>query len=61
MGIPVLLGPPGEIAAALLPYRRLGFETVIVRLPAPYDRETMARIGEVRTALDDLHRGEPAG
>ena len=61
MGIPVLLGPPDEIAAALLPYRRLGFETVIVRLPAPYDAETLARIGEVRTALDDLHRGEHAG
>ena len=61
MGVPVLLGPPDEIAAALLPYRRLGFETVIVRLPAPYDAETLARIGEVRTALDDLHRDERAG
>ena len=38
MGIPVLLGPPDAIADALRPYRRLGFETVIVRLPAPYDR-----------------------
>jgi F420-dependent oxidoreductase-like protein len=61
MGIPVLLGPPEEIAAALLPYRRLGFETVIVRLPGPYDSETLARIGEVRSALDDLHLGELAG
>ena len=61
MGIPVLLGPPDAIAAALLPYRRLGFETVIVRLPGPYDAETLARIGEVRTALDGLHRSEPGG
>jgi F420-dependent oxidoreductase-like protein len=54
MGVPVLLGAPAEIAASLLPYRRLGFGTVIVRLPAPYDPETLARIDEVRAALDDL-------
>jgi F420-dependent oxidoreductase-like protein len=61
MGVPCLLGSPAEVAAAILPYRRLGFETVIVRLPAPYDPETLARIGEVRAALDDLHRDEPVG
>jgi alkanesulfonate monooxygenase SsuD/methylene tetrahydromethanopterin reductase-like flavin-dependent oxidoreductase (luciferase family) len=53
MNVPVLLGPPSEIAAAIRPYRELGFRTVIVRLPAPYDSETLARIGEVRAALDD--------
>jgi F420-dependent oxidoreductase-like protein len=52
MGVPVLLGPPADVAAELLPYRRLGFGTVIVRLPAPFDAETLARIGEVRAALD---------
>ncbi len=52
LNVPVLLGSPAEIAAAIRPYRELGFETVIVRLPAPYDRETLARIGDVRSALD---------
>jgi F420-dependent oxidoreductase-like protein len=61
MDVPVLLGAPAEIAASLLPYRRLGFGTVIVRLPAPYDPETLARIGEVRAALDDLAGAGPAG
>jgi F420-dependent oxidoreductase-like protein len=54
MGVPVLLGAPADIAAELLPYRRLGFGTVIVRMPAPFDAETLARIGEIRTALDQL-------
>jgi alkanesulfonate monooxygenase SsuD/methylene tetrahydromethanopterin reductase-like flavin-dependent oxidoreductase (luciferase family) len=50
--VPVLLGPPADIAAALAPYRELGFSTVIARLPAPYDRETLDRIGEVAAGLD---------
>jgi hypothetical protein len=29
----------------------LGFATVIVRMPAPYDAETLARIGEVRALV----------
>ena len=57
--IPTLLGSPAEIAEALLPYRRLGFGTFIVRLPAPFDEETLARIGEVRIALDDLTASDP--
>jgi alkanesulfonate monooxygenase SsuD/methylene tetrahydromethanopterin reductase-like flavin-dependent oxidoreductase (luciferase family) len=48
---PVLLGPPELVAAAIAPYRDLGFETVIVRLPAPHDRETIERIGEVGALL----------
>jgi len=51
-GGPPLLGPPGAIADRLRPYIDSGFTTVIVRLPAPYDAETIARIGEVRAALD---------
>ena len=57
--VPYLLGSPDEIAAELLPYHQLGFRTIIARLPAPYDAETIARIGEVRTALDAL-AAEPA-
>jgi alkanesulfonate monooxygenase SsuD/methylene tetrahydromethanopterin reductase-like flavin-dependent oxidoreductase (luciferase family) len=49
----VILGSPETAAAALRPYRDLGFETVIVRLPAPYDRETIERIGEVDALLSD--------
>ncbi len=42
------------IADEIRPYRdELGFETVIARLPAPYDRETIDRIGEVNDALGD--------
>jgi len=51
--VPTLLGPPGLVAAALWPYVALGFGTIIVRLPAPHDSETIARIGEVRAALAD--------
>ncbi|HET9457041.1 MAG TPA: LLM class flavin-dependent oxidoreductase [Candidatus Limnocylindrales bacterium] len=50
----VLLGPPEALADAIRPYRdELGFGTVIVRMPAPYDRETIERIGEVRALLGD--------
>jgi alkanesulfonate monooxygenase SsuD/methylene tetrahydromethanopterin reductase-like flavin-dependent oxidoreductase (luciferase family) len=49
--VPTLLGPPDAVAAAIRPYVELGFATVIVRLPAPYDPETIARVGEVRAAL----------
>ena len=50
--VPTLLGPPELVADRIRPYREeLGFRTVIVRLPAPYDRETIDRIGEVREAL----------
>jgi alkanesulfonate monooxygenase SsuD/methylene tetrahydromethanopterin reductase-like flavin-dependent oxidoreductase (luciferase family) len=49
--LPALLGSPADIAAGLDPYREMGFGTVIARLPAPYDRETLERIGEVGDAL----------
>jgi alkanesulfonate monooxygenase SsuD/methylene tetrahydromethanopterin reductase-like flavin-dependent oxidoreductase (luciferase family) len=52
--VPVLLGSPAEVAAAIAPYRDLGFGEVVVRLPAPYDVETIVRIGEVRDALSAL-------
>jgi len=49
--VPVLLGSPAEAADRIRPYAEMGFETVIVRMPAPYDRETIDRIGEVRERL----------
>jgi F420-dependent oxidoreductase-like protein len=48
---PVLLTSPSEAAALIRPYAGMGFSTVIVRMPAPYDRETIDRIGEVRELL----------
>jgi alkanesulfonate monooxygenase SsuD/methylene tetrahydromethanopterin reductase-like flavin-dependent oxidoreductase (luciferase family) len=52
-GVPVLLGSPELVADRIRPYIELGFRTVIVRLGAPYDRETIDRIGEVRSHLYD--------
>ena len=49
--VSTLLGPPELVADAIRPYVDLGFATIVVRLPAPYDGETIARIGEVRAAL----------
>ena len=46
-----LLGAPTEVADAIRPYRELGFATVIVRMPAPYDRETIERMAEVQELL----------
>jgi F420-dependent oxidoreductase-like protein len=51
--VPHLFGSPVEVADEIRPYVEMGFRTVIVRLPAPYDAETLARIGEVRAALGD--------
>ncbi|HEY0444364.1 MAG TPA: TIGR03560 family F420-dependent LLM class oxidoreductase [Candidatus Limnocylindrales bacterium] len=50
---PVLLGSPAELAAELRPFAELGFSRLIGRLPGPYDRETIERIGEVGAALGD--------
>ena len=48
---PVLLGPPAAVADRIRPYVELGFRTVIVRMPAPYDRETIDRIAEVQELI----------
>jgi F420-dependent oxidoreductase-like protein len=50
-GVPLLLGSPATIAEALRPYRELGFSTVIVRMPAPFDRQTIERMPEVQGLL----------
>jgi alkanesulfonate monooxygenase SsuD/methylene tetrahydromethanopterin reductase-like flavin-dependent oxidoreductase (luciferase family) len=47
-----LVGSPVEVSEAIRPYLGLGFETVIVRMPAPYDRETIDRMAEVGERLD---------
>jgi F420-dependent oxidoreductase-like protein len=49
--IPTLMGPPETIAESFAPYRELGFSTVIVRMPAPFDRETIDRLPEVTALL----------
>jgi F420-dependent oxidoreductase-like protein len=57
-GVPIadvegfLAGSPAEVADVIRPYLELGFETVIVRMPAPYDRETIERIPEVGERLE---------
>lgn len=40
-------GSPEHIAETILGYRRVGFDTFIVELAAPYDDETMATLIEV--------------
>jgi alkanesulfonate monooxygenase SsuD/methylene tetrahydromethanopterin reductase-like flavin-dependent oxidoreductase (luciferase family) len=49
--VPHLLGSPDLVADAIRPYLGLGFSTVIVRMPAPYDRETVDRMPEVAARL----------
>ena len=51
--VPHLLGSPEAVADDLRPFCLMGFRTIIVRLPAPYDAETIARIGEVGALLAD--------
>jgi alkanesulfonate monooxygenase SsuD/methylene tetrahydromethanopterin reductase-like flavin-dependent oxidoreductase (luciferase family) len=46
-----LMGPPDVIADGFRPYRDLGFSTVIARMPAPFDRETIERLPEVLALL----------
>jgi alkanesulfonate monooxygenase SsuD/methylene tetrahydromethanopterin reductase-like flavin-dependent oxidoreductase (luciferase family) len=51
--VPLLLGSPTLIADGLRPFVALGFRTVIVRLPWPFDRETIDRMSEVGEQLAD--------
>jgi alkanesulfonate monooxygenase SsuD/methylene tetrahydromethanopterin reductase-like flavin-dependent oxidoreductase (luciferase family) len=46
-----LTGSPSEVADLIRPYLELGFESVIVRMPAPYDIETIERMPEVAERL----------
>jgi F420-dependent oxidoreductase-like protein len=49
--IPLLMGPPEAIAETYRPYLDLGFRTVIARMPAPFDRQTIDRLPEVLALL----------
>ena len=44
-------GTPDDVAETLRPYLAMGFETFIVRMPAPYDHETIRRMPEVAERL----------
>lgn len=50
-GAPTLTGSPEAVVETLRPYLDLGFSTVIVRMPAPFDRETIDRLPEVLALL----------
>jgi F420-dependent oxidoreductase-like protein len=49
---PLALGSPGHVADVMRPYIELGFRSPIVRLPSPFDRETIDRLPELRAALE---------
>jgi alkanesulfonate monooxygenase SsuD/methylene tetrahydromethanopterin reductase-like flavin-dependent oxidoreductase (luciferase family) len=51
--VPIILGSPELVADRLRPYVELGFRTVIVRLPSPYDSQTIERMSEVGDLLAD--------
>jgi alkanesulfonate monooxygenase SsuD/methylene tetrahydromethanopterin reductase-like flavin-dependent oxidoreductase (luciferase family) len=46
-----LAGTPEQVAEVIGNHLDLGFETVLVRMPAPYDRETIERMREVADLL----------
>jgi alkanesulfonate monooxygenase SsuD/methylene tetrahydromethanopterin reductase-like flavin-dependent oxidoreductase (luciferase family) len=46
-------GTPEQIAERLLDYARIGFDTLIVELPAPYDAETMELLATVVRPMVD--------
>ena len=46
------VGPPAEIADSLAPILELGFRHVLIDMPAPYDTETLGRIGELVEQLN---------
>ncbi len=46
------VGPPAEIAEGLQPILELGFRHVLLDTPAPYDLETIGRIGELIELLN---------
>ena len=48
----MFLGTPAEIAVGLRPILDLGFHHILVEMPAPYDLETIDRLGEVLALLN---------
>ena len=53
-GMPRVFGSPSAVADAMRPFLDLGFSHINVRVPAPHDRETIERLGEIREQLGDL-------
>jgi alkanesulfonate monooxygenase SsuD/methylene tetrahydromethanopterin reductase-like flavin-dependent oxidoreductase (luciferase family) len=51
LNVPTLLGSPRLVADGLARYAELGFTTTTMRLPAPYDEETIDRMPEVAELL----------
>ena len=45
---------PAKVAETMRPFLDLGFSHINVRVPAPHDRETIERLGEIREQLGDL-------
>jgi alkanesulfonate monooxygenase SsuD/methylene tetrahydromethanopterin reductase-like flavin-dependent oxidoreductase (luciferase family) len=46
------VGPPDRVAEELAKYRGIGYDHLVIGLPAPYDEETMVRLAnEVRPLL----------
>ena len=58
--VPTLLGDPAYVADGIRPYSDLGFSTVIVRLAAPFDLETIDRMPEVAERLGGVEAGAGA-
>jgi alkanesulfonate monooxygenase SsuD/methylene tetrahydromethanopterin reductase-like flavin-dependent oxidoreductase (luciferase family) len=54
IGMPRVLGSPAAVAEAMRPFLDLGFSHINVRVPAPHDRETIERLGEIREQLGEL-------
>ena len=54
------LGSPADIAERIRPYRELGFDTMIVELPAPYDAETIERLATEVVPLVEAAAGATA-
>lgn len=48
----VVAGPPDLVAAAMAPYLAIGFDHLVWILRAPWDRETIGRMPEVRALLE---------
>jgi alkanesulfonate monooxygenase SsuD/methylene tetrahydromethanopterin reductase-like flavin-dependent oxidoreductase (luciferase family) len=55
------LGSPADIAERIQPYRDLGFDTMIVELPAPYDAETIERLATEVVPLLESAAGATTG
>lgn len=53
-------GPPRDVAALIDAYGLLGVTEVIVVFRAPFDLETIERVGEVRQALDSRSQRIPS-